>query len=357
MSIVEPDRPSTRKFLSVVCPCGRGLRAPTDLAGQEISCWECQRKVRVPVPHSPERAFRVIHDALPEVFEIRWLALLFLGAVALTGVLCVPDIGIPLGTLVLILGALAYGELIRQCGVDFWDFDDWKQPGQLAARVGVAIVFGVCMAAPMLLGRGGLGTAPRFSTLGFLLGLVASAVLPLAMFVTYARDNDGPMGWRRAGGMLWRNPLATFLALLLFPLGVMVAELVLIVATSYQGMFPFLVLDLFPDSDYFAAQYKIPKFGNYTKFELPETRFYQLYLRRLHHGFTLTSALPASLSRKTDVLASPWTLELVDSGYLMIRAIYTQVAMMILLVFLAVQARWLGAISILESKRSLEIDL
>jgi hypothetical protein len=121
-------------------------------------------------------------------------------------------------------------------------------------------------------------------------------------------------------------------------------------------MFPFLLLDLFPGAEYYAEQYKIHKYGNYTKAELPDSRFLHLYLRRLHQGYSLTGALPATLSKKTFVLASPWTLELADSGYLMIRAIYTQVATVVLFVFLALQSRWLGAISILDSKRSLEID-
>src|SRR6478672_4842877 len=109
MSIVEPDRSSTRKFLTVVCPCGRSLRAPVDMAGQEISCWECHRMVRVPVPRSPERAYRLIVDGLKEVFEGRWLIPLFLIAAALAGVLCIPYYGVPVGAAVLVLGALGYG--------------------------------------------------------------------------------------------------------------------------------------------------------------------------------------------------------------------------------------------------------
>jgi hypothetical protein len=356
MSIVEPDRSQTRKFLSVICPCGRGLRASVDMAGHEISCWECHRMVRVPVPRSPELAYRVIHDGLQEIFEARWLFVLFLGAAALTGVLCVPTIGVPLATLVLILGALGYGELIRQCGVDYWDFDDWKQPTTLARRVGIAVLFGLGVAAPMLLSPGGLSNSPRFSTLGLLVAFVGSVTVPVAMFLAYARDNKGPLGWSRGTSVLMRYPVATFLALMLVPLGVVVAELVIIFASSWQGMFPFLVLDLFPGSEYFAEQYKIHKYGNYTKAELPDARFFHLYLRRLHHGFTLTGALPASLSKKTFVLASPWTLELTDSSYMTIRAIYTQVATMVLFVFLALQSRWLGAISTLDSKRSLDLN-
>ena len=85
--------------------------------------------VPVPVPRSPERAYWAIRQGLPEVFETRWLVALCLGTAALTGVLCVPGIGVPLSVAVLFLGALGYGELIRQCGIDYWDFDDWKQPG------------------------------------------------------------------------------------------------------------------------------------------------------------------------------------------------------------------------------------
>jgi len=267
------------------------------MAGQEISCWECQRMVRVPIPRSTERAVRIINDGLHEVFEARWLFALFLGTAALTGVLCIPGIGVPLSTLFLVLGALGYGELIRQCGIDVWDFDDWKQPAQLVPRVVIAVLAGLCVAAPMLLSPGGFGHPPRFNTLGILVGLVCTAVLPLAMFVIYARDEDGPLRWRRATNVLKRYPVATVLAVLLAPLGFVVAELVIIVITSWQGMFPFLVLDLFPGSEYFAEQYQIPKYGNYTKAVLPDARFFHLYGRRLHQGFALTSALPASLSQ------------------------------------------------------------
>jgi hypothetical protein len=357
MSIVEPDKSGTRKFLSVDCPCGRALRASVDMAGREISCWECHRMVHVPVPRSAERAYRVIHDGLQDVFEARWPFVLFLGAAALTGVLCVPGIGVPLATLILFLGALGYGELIRQCGIDFWDFDDWKEPSQLLRRVGVAALFGLGVAAPMLLSRGGFGESPRFTTLGLLVGLAGTMILPVLMFLIYARDEKGPLGWRRGRDVLIRYPVATFLALLLVPLGVVASELVLIAITSWQGMFPFLVLDLFPGSDYFAEQYKIPRYGNYTKPELPDVRFFHLYLRRLHHGYTLTAALPASLSKKTFIVASPWTLDYSDSGYLTARAIYSQMSTMIIFVFMALQARWLGAISTLDSRQSLESNL
>jgi hypothetical protein len=83
-------------------------------------------------------------------------------------------------------------------------------------------------------------------------------------------------------------------------------------------------------------------------------RFIHFYLRRLHQGFTLTASLPAELSKETNILASPWSLELIDSSYLKIRAMYTQVSLTILAVFLALQSRWLGAISTLDSKQSLE---
>jgi len=312
--------------------------------------------VRVPVPHSAERAYRIIHDGLQEIFEARWLVGLFLGAAVLTGVLCVPGIGIPLATGILILGALGYGELIRQCGVDFWDFDDWKKPGPLLQRIGVATLFGLGLAAPMLLSPRGFTNPPRFSTIGVILGLIGALILPVAMLLTYARDNSGPLGWRRGSSVLVRYPVASFLPLLLIPLGMVFSELLLIVITSWQGMFPFLVLDLFPGGEYYANLYKIPMYGNYTKSELPDMRFIHLYLRRLHQGYMLTTALPATLSKKTLILASPWTLELTDRDYLTIRAMYTQVTTMVLFLFLALQARWLGAISTLESNRSLQID-
>jgi hypothetical protein len=324
------------------------------MAGQEISCWECHRMVHVPVPHSAERAYGTIREGLQDVLEPRWLGVLFLGAAAYVGVLCIPSIGVPLSTVVLFLGALSYGELIRQCGTDYWDFDDWKRPGRLLARWGVALVFALCVAAPMLLSPGGFGHVPRFSTLGVLVAFLLALVLPLAMFLAYARDEHGPLRWRRGGSVLLRYPLATTLALLLVPLGFVATEMVVTLLMAWFGSFRYLLLELFPGSEYFAEQYGIPKFGNYTRPYWPDMHFFHLYLRRLHQGFCFTTALPASLSAKTFVIGSVWTLELIDSDYLRIRAIYSQLVTVLLFLVLAVQARWLGAMSTLDSKRSIE---
>jgi hypothetical protein len=354
MSIVEPDRHSSRKFLTVHCPCGRDLRAPIAMAGQEISCWECHRMVHVPVPHSAERAYWTIRDGLEDVFELRWLCALFLGAAALVGVLCIPAIGVPLSTIVLFLGAVAYGEVIRQCGTEYWEFDDWKRPGWLAARLGVALALALCLAAPMLLAPGGFSHVPRFNTLGVFVAFAAMIALPLAMFLTYARDEHGPLGLYRGGSVLVRYPLGTILALLLVPVGVVATELVVALLTAWFGTFRFLVLELFPGSEHYAEHFGIAKYGNYTRPYWPDARFLYLYLRRLHQGYSLTTGLPASLSTKTFIIGSIWTLELTDGDYLRIRAIYSQLAVMTLSVIMAVQARWLGAISTLDSKRSIE---
>ncbi len=208
------------------------------------------------------------------------------------------------------------------------------------------------LTAPMLLSPGGWGQPPRFNNAGLIAAIVGSLVVPMFMFVAYARDTDGPLGWRRGWKVLWRYPVATCLALLLVPLGVVVTELVLIFVTSWMGMFRFLNLDLYPGTEYFAAQYHIPKYINYTGTEFPDSRFFHLYFRRLHQGFTLTATTIASLSRRPFLLASPWTLDLWDSNYMMYRAWYGQVASFVLIGFLALQSRWLGAIASLESKPS-----
>jgi hypothetical protein len=324
------------------------------MAGQEISCWECHRMVHVPVPHSAERAYWTIREGLQDVFELRWLCALFVGAAVLVGVLCIPAIGVPISTMVLFLGALAYGEVIRQCGTSYWDFDDWKQPGWLLARLSVALVFALCVAAPMLLAPGGFGSVPRFSTFGVLLALLAAMILPLAMFLTYARDDQGPLGWRRGTSVLMRYPVATLLALLLVPVGVVATEMLVVLLLAWFGSFRFLLLEVFPGSEYFAELYGIQKYGNYTRPYWPDMHFFHLYLRRLHQGFCFVTGLPASLSASTFIIGSVWTLELTDGDYLRMRAIYSQLIVMCLLLLLAVQARWLGAISTLDSKLSSE---
>jgi hypothetical protein len=353
MSIVEPEHPTIRKFLTVHCPCGRDLRAPLAMAGHEISCWECHRMVPVPVPRSPERAYRVITEGVSEVFDLRWFAGLAVGAAVLAGVLCVSGLRNPLGVIVLFLGAVGYGELIRQCGVDVWDFDDWKRPGLALMRLGVALVAAVCVTAPLLLTPEGPARAPRFSTLGIVVAFVAAMLVPLAIYLVYARDENGPLGVRRAALSLLRYPLASLLPLLLLPLGVVAAEALVDLVLLYVGNFRFLILELFPDTTYFAQQHNIQEYGNYTRPYLPDARFFHYYFHRLHQGFALTSALPASLSAKTFIVASPWTLELTDGEYLWMRLYPTELVLTVLAFFAAVQARWLGALSRLESGREI----
>ena len=298
--------------------------------------------VPVPVPRSPERAYRAICEGLPEVFDIRWLLALCLGSAVLTGVLCVPRVGVSLSVVILLLGALGYGELIRQCGIDYWDFDDWKRPGPLLRAVAVALLFALGVTAPLLLTPRGWEHAPRFNTSGLLLALLGAGVLPLAMFLTYARNDRGSLGLSRGGSLLARYPLATFLALMVVPFGVVVAEVMTTLFTVWQGEFRFLLLELFPDSVYYAGQCKIEP-SNYTRPYLPDPRFYHLYFRRLHQGYAFISALPASLSCETSIMSrpSPWTFELSDGEYLQMRVKHTFVVTLILLLFLALQrAGW-----------------
>ena len=54
---------------------------------------------------------------------------------------------------------------------------------------------------------------PRFNTFGLLLALLGAGVLPLAMFLTYARERSGSLRLAPGGSLLLRYPLATFLGL------------------------------------------------------------------------------------------------------------------------------------------------
>ena len=194
-------------------------------------------------------------------------------------------------------------------------------------------------------------------TWGLLLALLGGGVFPLAMFLTYARNDRGWLGLGRGGSLLLRYPLATFLALMVVPLGVVVAEGLTTLFMVWQGEFRFLLLELFPDSLYYGGQYKIHP-SNYTRPYLPDPRFYHLYFRRLHQGYAFITALPASLSCTTAIMSrpSPWTFELTDAEYLQMRVKHTLVVTLIFLLFLALQARWLGAISTLESKLPAEVE-
>ena len=162
----------------------------------------------------------------------------------------------------------------------------------------------------------GLGHAPRFTTFGVLLALLGSWVLPLAMFLTYARNDRGPLGWRRGGSLLLRYPLATFLALVIVPLGVVVAE---------GGHDPVHGL---------VGRLPVPRPRALSGLRVLCRTVQDRVFRKLHPALppgrrdsttsisggsirvtTSSARIPASLSTKTSIMQSPWTLELSDGEY------------------------------------------
>jgi len=246
----------------------------------------------------------------------------------------------PLSTLVLILGAPRYGELIRQCGIDVWDFDDWKQPAQLFPRVGIAVLVGLWRGVTDAAEPRRTRAAPEVQYARGDRGLRRHDGAAPGLFVIYARDEQGPLGWQRARSVLLRYPVATVLAVMLVPIGVVVAELVVILITSWQGMFPFLILDMFPGVGVFRRTIQDPQICNYTRAVLPDSRFFTS-TESPASGFQLTVRAPASLSLRPSS-GKPLDARIDRHGLSAIRAMYSQVSTMVLFLFMALQARWLG---------------
>jgi hypothetical protein len=352
MPVSDPGRSIARTYVTVACPCGRLLRAKAEMAGSEISCWECHRKVVVPCPRAgPEETARALRRGWDDTFRLESLGLVFLTGALVAAVLSVPGAGVWLGTGVLVAAAAGYGELVRRGGLIAGDRAEPRRdrPRRLASRALATVLFGTALAAPYLLSPNGVGHAARVVGLGWLPVFAGLIVFPSAVVVAFARDRSGPLGVRRVLTSGVRHPVAACAALAVLPLAAAVAEGLLFALANHFNMLCFLLLDLFPKPEAAGRVFGIPAHGDFSFGVAADERFLRMYAHRLGQGYTLLGAVPPSLSLRPDLLRTPYQYSMTETGYLLGRFALTQVAATVLLAALSLQARWLALIAALEA--------
>lgn len=353
ITIVKPQTSLSRQNLTVQCACGRSLRAKVEQAGTEIACWECHRKVLVPVPRSAEEALRALRLGWNDVFETPLFAFLVGLAVVLTGLLAVPRAGVALGAAGFTLLAFGYGEIIRRVGESRDDEDDGAHtpddaagPLRWLARGVVAVLFGACLSAPFLLARRGPGHPAQLAgVLVPAIAFLALGVLPLGMLAAFA-----PAGPRVAPAVLrwrWRSVLST---LAVVPLILALTELAVIFISFFMGFFGGLMIDLIPTPPGLRVRLGVAPDWLYHFGEPADIHFLNVYFNRLSHGYTLLGAIPPSLILPRQSTDTFWASSTESEYFYYIQIALTLLITTCVLSALAFQACWLGRLARVEGR-------
>jgi hypothetical protein len=202
-------------------------------------------------------------------------------------------------------------------------------------------------------------TPPRLTPVGFVIALAATLVLPLVMLGTYFPRGSVSERLHLVVSMVRRHPMAVLASLLILPLSLPAIEVLLFTVTRLSSTFSFLLMDVFPPHDgvrwlsgvpYFAPSEVRLKWIDFR--HASDSLILGTYAVALGRGYTLLGTIPASVAMDTSNTAFPGSLGLNLATYLAVRMFFTLVIAACMLGVLAVQARWLGLLSTIDSRRS-----
>ncbi|MDX2038508.1 MAG: hypothetical protein SFX72_17815 [Isosphaeraceae bacterium] len=356
MSLVVRQRPLFRSHISVKCTCGRSLRAKLDQAGGEIKCWDCRAVVPVPIPREPGWVVRALRRGVREALQAQVFMGILAGACVAAAILMLPGFGLYVAGGVAAIGVAAYGYAARSASRDersAWTKESWILQ---AWRVLLCVSVGALMVLPWIFWNGGIGDPPRFTRTGLLIVSAAAVVLPLVILGSFARDIQGRSGFGLVFRTLIRHPFASACALAILPAAFIAAEIVLTLTMRYQEVYPFFLLDLFPKPQGFFYHFSLPYYdaegGWLEHMALPMSYYSNLHRTRLGQGYTFVMGMIGSVTIGTDNGFNPWGIYLTPRGFARLQFFYTSLISLVMLTALAVQARWLGLLSTLNTRRS-----
>jgi hypothetical protein len=351
MSILIQDRSTARHYVAITCRCGRSLRAKPEQVGGEITCWDCHAPVLVPIPVAPGNwVARLLRMGARQVLEGTTLTLIAIGALVVTLSLRIPVYGVWGAAAALSLVMAGYGELLRRGSQGDWTPRPHVSPFGRLWRLVVCLGAGSALTLPLFVAYR-TGTSPRATVGGLLTASVLILLVPLLMLATFGVRGRFRDRFRTIEAMLVRHPMAVLASLLILPFSLVAVEVALVLLTSSHGSFGFFTLDLFPNPRSVRIINNFPFFGNVIYHSAEESKLMEVYNWALKQGYTLIGAIPASLFMPishqywTDwVFDAPWK-------YLIMRMLFTVFIVTCMLAALAVQARWLGLLSTMDSRR------
>ncbi len=371
MPLQSERRSTAHASLHVKCPCGRELRAKPEMAGGQIICWSCHASVPVPVPVAPGNwVARLLRMAARQVLDGRIVTLMAIGAALVTLALSVEGLGLPLGprlrawmphpgvwagAVALGLVMAGYGELLRRGSQGDWTPRPAVGPLALAWRAFICLGAGVALVLPLIIASAER-TPPRLTIWGLMIALAITLVLPLVMLATYYPRGSIRDRVRLVGAMARRHPMAMLASLLILPLSLPAVEILLFLVTRVTSTLSFLIADLFPPRKDVQILFQYPYYApSELRITWVDVRFaddailFRFYGDALRQGYTLLGAIPASLAMGTLNGYDTLPLVLTPTRFLAYRMGFSLVVVGCMLGALAVQARWLGLLSTMDS--------
>jgi ribosomal protein S27E len=357
--MVQNERSSA--FVTVTCPCGRGLRAKFEQAGTEIRCWDCHKMILVPIPHPGQKVAKELSDGALTVIKGPGLHLVFAASAVVTAALAVPYYGVWCSAVVLIMGGSAYGEIIRRVSRET---DEGPGAGWLGTllpkspwKFALCLLLAMGTVVPLWWLNAGPRQSPHFDRIGRAIVVSTWTFVPLLMLMAYGRTGeDAPLGPRRCLKIMAGHPFALFLALAVVPITMMLLEVTLALVFYIPGNLYFFALDYMPmpviDNQDPVMHNGVPHYNSIDFRGFPLFLYEKGYLDGLRHGYSFVGGFPASLSSRTRAGMDCEVIGLHEPLYLIARVFIVLVIVSCLLAALAVQARWLGSIPALDRRRS-----
>jgi hypothetical protein len=350
------DRPSTvpldsrnPSFIPVQCSCGRSLRAKLEQVGTEIRCWDCHKSVTVSLPRDRQVIGRELTLGFRDVVLGPGLRYVLVTALVLTAAFCIPWVGLIVGGLVLTVGAALYGEVIRRVSPGGRSELGKTWGSILFPRSFVKPILCILMAAgtviPLWVLNAGMHRSPRWTVPTALLAGLAWSLLPILMLATYGSDKNGRLGIRRSLTILARHPFAAILAIAIIPAILLLTDVAIGQLLYSQDYLVFIAFDLMPLPPRTEFHNGIPYLAGIDYRNYPQSSLLDSYFDGIRHGYTLSAAIPTSLSLPTRAGLNPDGYYTIHILYDIIRVLLTMVIVTCLIAGFAVQAMWLGAIA------------
>jgi hypothetical protein len=367
MSVLLQER-SSRHYLHPKCRCGRELRAKLEQAGSEIICWDCHAPVRVPIPAAPGGwVARLLKMGARQLIEARTCTLLVIGAAIVTSALTLPHLvakegpsirwlsalnpGIWLAGLALGLVMIGYGELLRRGSEGDWTVRHAPRLGTRIWRGVVCLGAGMALVLPLILASSSR-TIPRATLPGLAIAAILTLMLPLVMLATYSGHSTIRARLAMIREMFEHHPVAVFASILILPMAIIAIEAALCTLIFAYRPVSFFLLDLCPQPPLVEKKWGVPYVWNQDFRVASDSAIMDVYADQLRHGYSLIGAIPASLAMETSNGFEPYTISLSRSEYLQARILFTLFIVSVMLAVLAVQARWLGLLSTMDTRRT-----
>ncbi len=337
----------------VKCRCGKVLRARPEFAGTDITCWSCHEAVAVPIHVAPgDWVAKLLKMGAKQLLEAQTVSLLAIGAALVVLSLQIPQFGVWSAACALTIVMIGYGELLRRGSQGDWTRQPHVTMRMRGWRAVLCVTSAIGLTLPLIVAWGHQAQ-PRVTTPGLLIAGVACLVVPLVMLGTYAPTGSLQDRMKLIGAMVRRHPFATLCSLLLLPASLIAVELVTLETLRWNEWFRYFVSDLFPLP---AGTVRINGrlfFGSVDFISLPTGEsFDRSYASGLRHGYTFTGSIAASLALPITNNLTPFAVFKQAHYYLWVRILFTSFTVTCMLSALAVQARWLGLLSTLDSRRT-----